>query len=217
MQTLTESIFRLAPPGGLFDESVVRTAFPDKSLGARQLLVHRAVHHGEVLRLKPGLYILAGNICSAQAHPFVLAAALFSPSHISMESALSHHGLIPEAVFGVVSVTSRRSREFKTSVGHFTFVRVPADNPMAGVRSVRIDRDAWAFIAGPVRAIADLIYIRKDVNWRIDGLAFLTESMRIEEEDLHGIPMGHFDEVTDSIRSRRVGRYLDGLRKEIEP
>ena len=216
MQTLTEKIFRLAPPGGLFDESVIRTAFPEKSPGARQLLVHRAVRHGEVVRLKPGLFILAGDICGAQAHPFVVAAALHSPSHISLESALAYHGLIPEAVFGVVSVTSRRAREFKTPIGQFTFVRVPADNPMAGVRSVRIDNDAWAFVAGPIRTIADLIYIRKDVSWEDDGLAFLTESLRIEEEDLCEISMDEIDEVVESIRSKRVGRYLIGMRNEVE-
>ena len=54
MQTLTERVYKLAPPGGLFDESVVRNLFPDLSVGAKKLLVHRAVKHGEVLRLKPG-------------------------------------------------------------------------------------------------------------------------------------------------------------------
>lgn len=107
-------------------------------------------------------------------------------------------------------------RTFKTPLGQFSFVRVPADNPRAGVRSVRIDRDAWVIIAGPVRAIADLIYTRKDVRWEVDGLAFLTESMRIDEEDLYDIPMDDADEAIVSIRSRRVGRYLAGLRKEIE-
>jgi len=37
MQTLTEKIFKLAPPGGLFDESVVQTLFPGQSTGARRL------------------------------------------------------------------------------------------------------------------------------------------------------------------------------------
>ena len=113
-------------------------------------------------------------------------------------------------------ILSSLHRTFKTPLGQFSFVRVPADNPRAGVRSVRIDRDAWVIIAGPVRAIADLIYTRKDVRWEVDGLAFLTESMRIDEEDLYDIPMDDVDEAIVSIRSRRVGRYLAGLRKEIE-
>jgi len=53
MQTLTEKAYKLAPPGGLFDESVVRNLFPDSTTGGRKLLVHRAIEKGEVLRLSP--------------------------------------------------------------------------------------------------------------------------------------------------------------------
>jgi len=41
MQTLTERAFQLAPPGGLFDETVICNLFPEGSKGARALLVHR--------------------------------------------------------------------------------------------------------------------------------------------------------------------------------
>lgn len=216
MQTLTEEIFKLAPPAGLFDESALRALYPDRSTGAIRLLVHRAVRHGEVLRLRPGLFCLSGEFRKTHPHPFVLAAVLHAPSHISMESALAYHGLIPEAVFVVASVTSRRSRSFKTPLGHFSFVRVPAEYPRAGVRSVKVDTTGWAFVAGPVRAIADLVYARRDVRWEVDGPAFLIESMRIEEEDLHELSMDDVEDILGSVRNRRVGRYLRGLRREIE-
>ena len=58
MQNLSEKVFKLAPPGGLFDETVVLNLFPDSSDGARALFVHRACQAGEVLRLKPGLFVL---------------------------------------------------------------------------------------------------------------------------------------------------------------
>jgi len=58
MQSLTEKIFKLGPPGGLFNETVIQNLFPDSSDGARALLVHRACQAGEVLRLKPGLFVL---------------------------------------------------------------------------------------------------------------------------------------------------------------
>lgn len=55
----TEKVFKLAPPGGLFTETVIHNLFPDSSDGARALLVQRACQAGEVLRLKPGLFVLA--------------------------------------------------------------------------------------------------------------------------------------------------------------
>ena len=214
MQTLTEKTHRLAPPGGLFDDSVVRNLFPDASEGAKKLLVHRALKHGEVLRLKPGLYCLAPEYRKSDAHPFVVAAMLHSPSHVSLESALAYHGLIPEAVYTVSSVTSLRSRVFDTPLGRFSFQRVPAVNPRAGVEAIEVARDSWAFVATPPRAIADLIYLRKNVCWESDGFAFLTESMRIEEEDLAEITTEEFEEVLAGMRNKRVRTYLTELRDE---
>ncbi|MFC2172899.1 hypothetical protein ACFLU6_09755 [Acidobacteriota bacterium] len=215
MQTLTEKVYKLAPPGGLFDETVVRNLFPDLSAGGRKAIVHRAVRKGEVLRLKPGLYCLGEEYRKSHPHPFVVAGMIHGPSHISLESALSYYGLIPEAVYQVTSVTERRSRSFKTHFAHFSFERVPANYPRAGVSVVRMSEDGWAFLASPLRALADLIYLRKSVQWERDRLEFLTESMRIEGDDLKEISMRDFDEIIESSRNRRTREYLKGLWKEL--
>jgi len=216
MQTLTEKVYRLAPPDGIFAESVVRNLLPSASDTARKQFIYRAVSNGEILRLKPGLYCLAEAYRKTHPHPFVVAGLLHSPSHISLESALSYYGLIPEAVHGVTSVTDRRSRTFRTPLGDFSFIRVPADEPRAGVRHINIDNQGWIFIAGPMRAIADLIYLRKGVFWKKDGLRFLTDSLRIEEDDLHKIPLDDYEEVFSSLRNKRTKTYLKGLRSELE-
>jgi hypothetical protein len=216
MQTMTEKVLLLSPPGGLFDETVVRNLFSDRSEAARKVLVHRAVSAGEIIRLRPGLFLLAPEFRKTHPHPFVLAAVLHSPSHVSLESALSCHGLIPEAVFQVGSVTSARSRTFRTPVGVFSFIRVPASNPRAGVQALKVDGRSWAFVATPLRAIADLIYTRRDVSWAKDGLAFLTESMRIERDDLENCSFEALDEVCESLRSRRTTDYLRGLYRELK-
>jgi len=215
MQTMTELVFRLSPPGGLFDETVIRNLLADRSEPARKVLVHRAVTAGEVIRLKPGLFLLAPEFRKTHPHPFIIAATLHFPSHVSLESALAHHGLIPEAVFQVSSVTSSRSRTFKTPVGVFSFMRVPATNPRAGVLALKIDGRNWAFVATPLRAVADLVYTRKDVSWEKDGLAFLTDSMRIEREDLEKMAREGLNEVCESLRSRRTTDYLQGLFREL--
>ena len=212
---MTELVFRLSPPGGLFDETVIRNLLADRSEPARKVLVHRAVTAGEVIRLKPGLFLLAPEFRKTHPHPFIIAATLHFPSHVSLESALAHHGLIPEAVFQVSSVTSSRSRTFKTPVGVFSFMRVPATNPRAGVLALKIDGRNWAFVATPLRAVADLVYTRKDVSWEKDGLAFLTDSMRIEREDLEKMAREGLNEVCESLRSRRTTDYLQGLLREL--
>jgi hypothetical protein len=212
MQTITERVFELAPPGGLFDETVVHNLFPDSSDGARALLVHRACQAGEILRLKPGLFVLGPPYRKSEPHPFVVAGVLHAPSHISMESALSHHGLIPEAVYQVSSVTLGRSREFSTPLGLFSFCRVPARAPRAGVEAVAVARNAWAFIASPLRAIADAVYLNKEITWDRDGLGYLTESLRVEEGDLRSLSFAVLDEILGSFSNLRVRSYLEGLK-----
>jgi hypothetical protein len=213
---VTELVFRLAPPGGVFDETVLRNLLADRSESARKVLVHRAIATGEVIRLKPGLFLLAPVFRKTQPHPFVIAAILHSPSHVSLESSLAHHGLIPEAVYQVISVTSSRSRTFQTPVGIFSFVRVPAVDPRAGVQAIKVDGRNWAFVATPLRAIADLVYTRKDVSWEKDGLSFLTDSLRIEREDLENAAWGGLNEVCESLRNRRTRDYLRGLGRELK-
>lgn len=211
MQTLTERMFELQPPGGIFDDTAIYNASPQLGVGARRLLLHRAVASGEVLRLKPGVYCLAARLRRTQPHPFVLAAMLHHPSQISFETALAYHGLIPEAVHRIASSTNQRSRSFATPLGHFEFRRVPTKELRAGVRVTQVE-GGWAFVATPLRALADLLYQRREVSWPRDGLRFLTESLRIELDDL---AVDDVEEVAPSINNKRVRRYLEGLHAEL--
>jgi len=212
MQTLTEKIFALSPPGGLFDETVIVNLFPESSAGGRAQLVHRACRAGEVLRLKPGLFVLAPAYRKSEPHPFVVAAMLHAPSHVSLESALAYHGLIPEAVYQVSSVTVGRGREFSTPIGVFSFSRVPARLPRAGVEALAVAPEAWAFVASPLRAIADAVYLNKEITWQGHGLGYLTDSLRIEQDDVHALSFDAMEEILNSLRSQRVNAYIRGLR-----
>jgi hypothetical protein len=215
MQLLTEKTLLLSPPGSIVEMTAVRNLFPDLSEGARRVLLHRAVRARELIRLKRGLFLLQPELRKSNPHPFVVAALLHSPSHISLESALSHHGLIPEALYQVASVTAARSRVFETPIGKFSFQRVPALDPRAGVQAVKLGQAAWAFIASPLRAIADLVYLRPSVSWEKEGMDFLTDSLRMEEEDLAKLDFSLGERIMESIRNRRVREFLQGLRKEL--
>ena len=138
----------------------------------------------EIIRLKPGLFMLAPPYRKSEPHPFAIAGMLYGVSHVSIESALAFHGLIPEAVFQVGSVSIDRAKTFSTPLGAFSYHRVPLREPRAGVEVVKLPDGFWAFVTTLLRAIADLVYLRKGVTWKRDGLGFLTESLRIEEGDL---------------------------------
>ena len=215
MQKLTENIWRLKPPGGIFNDMVVASLFPNLKPGARAALLHRAFEKEEILRLKPGLYCLANEFRASSMHPFAIAGVLYAPSYVSLESALWYHSLIPEAIQQVASVIAERSRAYSNPLGHFTYTRIPCRNLKAGVRADAMDSGGWAYIAGPLRALADVVYLRNEISWKQNGLSFLTESLRIEPENWTAFSRDSFDEVLDTFRNIRVREYLEGLRKEM--
>ena len=87
--------------------------------------------------------------------------------------------------------------------------------PRAGVEAVQVARDTWAFIASPLRAIADMLYLDKTVTWKKDGLSWLEESLRIDEEDLRQIAFTDIDDIVQSLRSVRVQNYLQKLKESL--
>ena len=89
----------------------------------RHNLVNRALNAGELLRLRRGSYLLAERFRDYPCHPFALAQAFVAGSYISFETALAHHGWIPEAVYTTASATpARKSLDYDHPVfGRFSF------------------------------------------------------------------------------------------------
>lgn len=50
-----------------------------------------------------------------------IANKIYWPSYVSMEKALSFYGLIPEIVWAVTSVTTKKTKTFYTDIGNFTY------------------------------------------------------------------------------------------------
>ena len=175
-------------------------------------LLKRAVANREIWRLRRGIYCLSDRYAKGKVDPLGLAQLLYGPSYISLESALSYHGWIPEAVRAVTSVTSKRSRNFDTPIGLFTYVRVPQRLFLAGARRVKSGRGTSFFLATPLKALADLVYVQGR-DWQ--GALPVIESLRVEEDSLAELSSADFDEVLQGYKPGRVTRFLNALRKDL--
>lgn len=136
----------------------------------------RWVASGKLVRLRRGVYTLSSAYRRWMPHPFETANLLAGPSYVSLESALSHHGLIPEAVFATTSVTRGRTSEFDTPLGRFIY-RSVSEAMFWGYTQIRVADDPrrTAFVARPEKALLDLVHLRPGG----DGEAFL-EQLRLE-------------------------------------
>ena len=87
-----------------------------------------------------------------------MANLLRRASYVSLQSALSYYGIIPEHVPVVTSVTGGRPERLQTPLGQFEFRHVLGRNFFGfSEREVAVKQTAW--IATPEKALADLLYL----------------------------------------------------------
>lgn len=179
--------------------------------------VKRALAAGALLRVRRGLYSIPRGLAGLHhAHPFELAAKIYGPSYVSLESALSYHNLIPEAVYTITSVTPKRTTKFNTPLGLFTYQHLPSENFFVEVERVEEERrlnKTIYFMATPWKAITDFVFCYKK-DWRdIDPLI---NSLRIEPESLPILDEKTLISLENYYKSSRVTKFLQGVSKELK-
>lgn len=113
--------------------------------------IARLIRAGELTVLRRGLYALRRDL-----NPLEFAGAIYGPSYISFETALSWHGLIPERVETILSATIKRPSEFTNDFGTYRYRQVPAKVYPVGI--TLIQEAALPFLmATPTKAICDTI------------------------------------------------------------
>ncbi|KAA6349994.1 hypothetical protein EZS27_002610 [termite gut metagenome] len=65
---------------------------------------------GDIVRLKKGLYVVSDKISRKKISHELIANHLYGVSYVSLETALSHYGLILEKVFTIRSMTTKRAK-----------------------------------------------------------------------------------------------------------
>lgn len=133
---------------------------------AASFLLMRYAKRGYLCRLKRGLYAVPTRMPSRWA----IANRVYSPSYISLTSALSYYGILPESVYSVTSVTIKSTREFhadEVSYGYRTLKR----SAFGGYRAVEIGGET-VLLAEKEKAVADYLYFvflkKETFNRRLD-------------------------------------------------
>jgi len=93
---------------------------------------------------------------------YKMANRIYEPSYISLEAALSFHGFIPEAVYGITSVTTRRTYSFKSEMASFSFRKI-RQNYFFGYYLVKFN-DYYVKMASPEKAILDFFYLNSKLD-----------------------------------------------------
>jgi hypothetical protein len=119
---------------------------------------------GDLVQLRRGLYVLGAEHRAVPVSLPVVANVLFGPSYVSLDFALGWHGLIPEGVVEVSSVTTRRARQYDTPMGRFSYSHLPLALYGMGVRMERNPEGSTFLIASPEKALCDKVLLTRNLN-----------------------------------------------------
>jgi len=129
---------------------------------------------GYITKVVKGYYVFADKPLDEKA-VFEIANRIYAPSYVSFEMALARYGLIPEAVYGVTSASTRKTCSFKTPVGEFIY-RTIQPGLYFGYDLIRNDDKVFK-MASPEKAFLDIFYIKTALR---DAESF--EGLRVNRE-----------------------------------
>jgi hypothetical protein len=151
---------------------------------------------GMLIPVKRGIFIPGLKLKITGPDPFLIANIIYGPSYVSLESAFSYWGMIPEKVVGTVSVTTRQSKKYKTQAGRFEYIRMPLPYYAFGLRHVLLTEKQHVLIASPEKALCDKIIATSGIFLRSkkQTIEFLLEDLRINQSALTSMNISLLEE-----------------------
>jgi hypothetical protein len=151
--------------------------------------IHDLIKKGVLQVLRRGLYVLNPSLSVIQPETFLIANHLMGPSYVSLDSALSYHGLIPERVFEISSVTVKHNRKFINVTGVYHYIKLPLPYYSFGIINVVFNANQSVMLASPEKALFDKIVTTKGVVFRSISQAYqyLLKNLRMDEEGLKNL------------------------------
>ncbi len=142
-----------------FETKELRLVLGDSFTGSMLVNLKNWVNKGHLVMLRRGLYIVAEEV--GKADPMSFATKLYHPSYVSMEKALSFYGIIPEAVFTVTSVTTRKTKSFGTKLGNFSYQKIKRE--AFGGYETKMSGKVSFNLALPEKAVVDFLYLNRNI------------------------------------------------------
>lgn len=138
----------------------------------------RWVKRGYLIRLKQG-YFTFSEYKSKPNYNLYFANRIYRPSYISLHTALSFYGMIPEAVVQIVSVTSLKTASFSNEFGQYSYKSLKENLIFGYLLKPMTDKRVIQF-ASPEKALLDLLYLYPFYNNEQE-----LGELRLDEDFMH--------------------------------
>lgn len=142
---------------------------------------------------------------------FLVANKVYEPSYVSLESALAYYEVIPETVLGVTSISSRKTKQYESPWGVFSYRSVKPQY-MIGYRVIENSPGYKFKIASLEKAIVDYLYLNSDIHSIADfeGLRWSrTQLLRLLDHSIFVKHVNLFDKRALESRTDKFMEYLN--------
>lgn len=138
----------------------------------------RWVKKGYLIRLRQGYYAFPEYKKSTE-YSLYFANRIYRPSYISLHTALSFYGMIPEAVVQITSVTTLKTAYFKNDFGEYSYKSIK-ENLLFGYQLKPVANERTIQFASPEKALLDLLYLYPFYNTTQE-----LEELRLDDYFMH--------------------------------
>jgi predicted transcriptional regulator of viral defense system len=167
----------------------------------------RWVRQGYLVRLRQG-YFAFPEYRESSEFAFYFANIIYKPSYISLHTALSFYGIIPEAVPQITSVTTLKTMTFSNDFGEYSYKNIKPDM-LFGYDLKEMEGGRRIMFATPEKALIDLLYLYPFYNTERD-----LEELRLDESYMEDdFNRERLTEFSDRIGSKALHNRIEMLRK----
>ncbi|EKE05799.1 MAG: hypothetical protein ACD_19C00176G0021 [uncultured bacterium] len=155
-------------------------------------IIERMEKYKLIERLIKGKYIISGEKIS----DFEKAGVILTPSYISLESALTFYGILPQFTYSITSITTQKSRKYEMNGKEYEYTKIQSKFFSDYVR-----KDNF-LIATPEKALIDLIYLASKKLRKIE----------ISDLDMGVINWDAFNKLRIAIDYKPFQNYIENNR-----
>ena len=190
-------------PLACFTANQVYASYPEFN---RNNLVHW-VRKGYLIRLRQGYYAFP-EYKESTDFTLYFANIIYKPSYISLHTALSFYGIIPEVVPNITSVTTLKTKTFSNDFGEYSYKNIKPDL-MFGYDLREVEGGRRIMFATPEKALADLLYLYPFYNTERE-----LEELRLDESYMEeDFNTERLMEFSYRIGSKALSKRIDMLKK----
>lgn len=201
--------------GGLMDHAALKSVLANIGYVNINDKIRKLKEKGVLVPLIRGMYLHKPPGRNVNIPKEIISNNLLGPSYVSLDWALSYHGLIPETVYTLTAMTTKRSRTFNTTIGVFSYRQIKPAIFGLGI-SVEKSHAGHFLIAGKEKALCDKIFFISDYTFTSKRMihAFLNDDLRIDFDEIknlnHAIILEYY-EITKSKKIKLLYNYISAL------